>query len=38
MSYSGFDALINLVGPRISKKDTSFRKAIPVAEQLAVTQ
>ena len=24
MSYSDFDALINLVGPRISKKDTSF--------------
>ena len=37
MSYSDFDALINLVGPRISKKDTSFRKAIPVAERLAVT-
>jgi hypothetical protein len=31
MSYS------DLVGPRISKKDTSFRKAIPVAERLAVT-
>jgi hypothetical protein len=37
MSYSDFDALINLVGPRISKEDTSFRKAIPVAERLAVT-
>ena len=37
MSYSDFDTLINLVGPRISKKDTSFRKAIPVAERLAVT-
>jgi hypothetical protein len=37
MSYSDFDALINLVGPRINKKDTSFRKAIPVAERLAVT-
>jgi hypothetical protein len=37
MSYSDFDALISLVGPRISKKDTSFRKAVPVAERLAVT-
>ena len=36
MSYSDFDALIDLVGPRISKKHTSFRKAIPVAERLAV--
>ena len=38
MSYSDFDAFINLIGPRISKKGTSFRKAIPVAERrLAVT-
>jgi hypothetical protein len=37
MSHSDFDALINLVGPRISKKHTSFRKAILVAERLAVT-
>jgi hypothetical protein len=37
MSYSDFDELINLVGPRISKKATSFRKAIPVTERLAVT-
>jgi hypothetical protein len=37
MFYSDFDALINLLGPRISKEDTTFRKAIPVAEQLAVT-
>jgi hypothetical protein len=37
MSYSDFDALIKLVGPRMSKKDASFRKAVPVAERLAVT-
>ena len=37
MSYSDFDALISLIGPRITKKDTSFRKAIPVAERLPVT-
>jgi hypothetical protein len=37
MSYSDFDALISLVGPRISKEDASFRTAIPVAERLAVT-
>jgi hypothetical protein len=36
MSYSDFDALISLVGPRINKKHTSFRKAVPVAERLAV--
>ena len=37
MSYSDFDALINLVGPRINKKDTLLWKAIPVAERLPVT-
>lgn len=37
MSLSDFDALINLVGPRIAKKDTTFRKCIPAAERLAVT-
>jgi hypothetical protein len=37
MSCSDFDALIISLGPRISKKDTSFRKAIPVAERPAVT-
>ena len=36
MSCSGVDTLINLVGPRISNKYTLFRKAIPVAEGLAV--
>ena len=37
MSYSDFDALIGLFGRRIIKKDTSFRKAVPVAERVAVT-
>jgi hypothetical protein len=29
--------LINLIRPKICKKDTVFRKAIPVQERLAVT-
>jgi hypothetical protein len=37
LSYSDFDALTNLSGPRISKKDASFRKAIRVTRRLAVT-
>ena len=32
MSYSDLDALMNLVGPGISKKDTSYQKAVPFAE------
>lgn len=37
MHPSDFDFLINLIGPKICKKDTVFRKAIPVQERLAVT-
>ena len=37
MSPQSFDYLLTLVGPRIRKKDTNFRKAIPPAERLAIT-
>jgi hypothetical protein len=37
MSPSDFEALINLVGPKIAKADSTFQKAIPVAERLALT-
>jgi len=37
MSPSEFEFLINLTGEKISKKDTSFRKAISVQERLALT-
>jgi len=37
MSSEDFETLINMVGPKIHKKDTCFRKAIPVKERLAVT-
>jgi len=37
MSSIDFEYLINLSGENISKKDTNFRKAIPVKQRLAVT-
>ena len=37
MSPGEFEFLINLIGEKISKKDTSFRKAISVQESLALT-
>lgn len=40
MSCADFEyliILINLVGHRISKKDTNYRNAIPVKELLAIT-
>ena len=37
MSPSEFEFLINLIGEKISKKDTEFRKAISVQESLALT-
>jgi hypothetical protein len=36
MSPSAFEFLINLIGEKISKKDTAFRKAISVQESLAL--
>jgi hypothetical protein len=37
MSPSESEFLINLIGEKISKKDTTFRKAISVQERLALT-
>ncbi|XP_026462861.1 protein ANTAGONIST OF LIKE HETEROCHROMATIN PROTEIN 1-like [Ctenocephalides felis] len=37
MSVEDFQILIDMVGPKIGKKDTSFRCCISVKEQLAVT-
>ena len=37
MSPEGFDHLLSLVTPLISKKDTKFRKSIPSNERLALT-
>jgi len=37
MSLSEFEFLINLIGEKISKKDTAFWKAISVQERLALT-
>jgi len=37
MSPSEFEFLINLIGEKISNKETAFRKAISVRERLALT-
>jgi hypothetical protein len=37
MSPSEFEFWINLIGEKISKKDTALRKAISVQERLAMT-
>jgi hypothetical protein len=37
MSPSEFEFLVNLIGEKISKKGTAFRKAIYVQEKLALT-
>ena len=37
MSPSEFEFLIHLIGEKISKKDTVFRKAVSVQERLALT-
>jgi len=37
MSSIDFEHHITLIDPKISKMDTTFRKAIPVQERLAVT-
>uniref|UniRef100_A0A6P7FE40 Putative nuclease HARBI1 n=1 Tax=Diabrotica virgifera virgifera TaxID=50390 RepID=A0A6P7FE40_DIAVI len=37
MTTTDFQTLLDLIGPVISRKDTSFRAAIPASERLAVT-
>nr|CAH7738892.1 unnamed protein product [Callosobruchus chinensis] len=37
MTAEDFERLIIIVGPKISKMDTKFRKAIPVQDRLAIT-
>lgn len=37
MTSEDFEKLITLVGPKIMKQDTKFRKAIPVKDRLALT-
>lgn len=37
MSFIDFECLITLIGPKIAKMDTKFRKAILVQERLTVT-
>ena len=37
MSSSEFEFSINLIGEKVCKKDTAFRKAISVQERLAMT-
>jgi hypothetical protein len=37
MAPADFEFLINSIGPKIVKKDSTYRAAIPVKERLAVT-
>nr|CAH7734677.1 unnamed protein product [Callosobruchus chinensis] len=37
MSSEDFEILINLIGPKLEKKNTRFREAIPIKERLAIT-
>ncbi|XP_025407186.1 uncharacterized protein LOC112681136 [Sipha flava] len=37
MNNSDFENILSMIAPKIIKKDTSFRKAIPVSQRLAVT-
>ncbi|KAG8235134.1 hypothetical protein J437_LFUL012330 [Ladona fulva] len=37
MSSEEFEYLLNEIGPKVGKRDTNMRKAIPVKERLAVT-
>ena len=34
---STFETILNMIGPKIARQDTPFRKAIPAHERLAVT-
>ena len=37
MKNSDFEIRLTMIAPKIIKKDTSFRQAIPVSQRLAVT-
>ena len=37
MSPERFEHLLQLIGPKITKEDTRFRKSIPAGECLALT-
>lgn len=37
MKTTDFELLLNKIAPTISKKDTSFREAVPAAERLLLT-
>jgi hypothetical protein len=37
MNNSDFEKILSLIVPKIIKKDTSFRQAIPLSQRLAVT-
>ncbi|XKL61522.1 hypothetical protein PGB90_008579 [Kerria lacca] len=37
VSTSTFTKIFNMIGPRISRRDTQFQKAIPAHERLAFT-